>query len=102
MVLAGFVPWISGSEDIRFQIDPQSGADTTTAIVDIAEVERAVRADDVGGIALTAARRTQPPPPSGCAVRCLVAAGCVSSLFDRIGRWSHPGLRVLTVVNRRA
>ena len=50
-------------KDLRVQIDPQSGADSTVidedmvaALIDVAEIE------DIGGIILIAAGRPQPPP----------------------------------------
>ena len=50
-------------KDLRVQIDPQSGADSTVIAVDIAAelVDVAVSVDS-GGISLIAAGRPQPPP----------------------------------------
>ena len=50
-------------KDLRVQIDPQSGADSTEIDEDIAAVLTDVAATaDIGGIILTVAGRPQPPP----------------------------------------
>ena len=75
-------------EELRVQIDPQSGANSVMSIVDIVPrgTDRAVTAD-IGGDILITAGRPEPPPARGCATCCFLSITFICPLCLCISRW---------------
>ena len=75
-------------EELRVQIDPQSGANSVIISVDRATsaIDRAATVD-MGGVKLIIAGRPEPPPARGCATCCFIAITCICPLCLCISRW---------------
>ena len=72
-------------EELRVQINPQSGAHAVIVVVDIdAKVIDRPAINDTGGVILIEAGRPQPPPAGGCVTFGIVSI-CPCTVCDCIG-----------------